>query len=614
MSEITSDSDYSVIDGSEVKLKLSLDSELNVIKADANGKDVFAVATLKAPFYETSESSRPAIDLCVVIDRSGSMSGSPLELCKATLEFIIEQMSSRDSLAVVIYGSTVKTVFDFTVMDTEGKDKAQEKVKSIDTSGCTNLSGGLFAGMDLITNRPDEKKNEVQSLLLLTDGMANEGIQDPQAIIAAMRDPSKRGKCMSDEAEKEYKSSDSYNNAFMPALANIGNIGNNIGDIGIVQQQCSNVNDMAICQGIENEFEEIQAEEAMEEDENENDQQQIQQQQQAFSFSIPSFRPEVKHMDIDLTKGVGIDASNMTVYTFGYGSSHDANLMKAISDAGRGAYYFIENKDTIPLAFANCLGGLLSVVAQRVTLKLEIAPGNAMPAKITKLHTRFPYESAGEDGQKFIVSLGDIQSEEERNVAFELSFSPMAHPVENFTPCVCAQVTYANEITNNRNDSECAVLNICRPSDEKPQEITDDVRAKLITQKNRILAAEALETAMKSSEKGDYQKGRDCLSDAIQNITLSSDNYRKKKSKSKEKTSKADDEFFSTTSSLLNDLQDAKKGMVDAKGVYETSRMTQMYWNERSTAVDTEGSFQTSSRKKMMAKSSKSAAFAFSKG
>ena len=52
------------------------------------------------------------------------------------------------------------------------------------------------------------------------------------------------------------------------------------------------------------------------------------------------------------------------VFTFGYGAEHDADLLKAVSDAGNGLFYYIDNADSIPESFCDCLGGLLSVAAQ----------------------------------------------------------------------------------------------------------------------------------------------------------------------------------------------------------------------------------------------------------
>ena len=49
----------------------------------------WAVASLRAPLYEPT--SRSPVDIAAVIDKSGSMRGTKLEMVKKTLLFIIDQ-------------------------------------------------------------------------------------------------------------------------------------------------------------------------------------------------------------------------------------------------------------------------------------------------------------------------------------------------------------------------------------------------------------------------------------------------------------------------------------------------------------------------------------------
>ena len=37
-----------------------------------------------------------------------------------------------------------------------------------------------------------------------------------------------------------------------------------------------------------------------------------------------------------------------TVYTFGYGSDHNASMLKDISQVGNGVYFFIDTNEKIP--------------------------------------------------------------------------------------------------------------------------------------------------------------------------------------------------------------------------------------------------------------------------
>merc|ERR1712137_1020248 len=93
-----------------------------------------------------------------------------------------------------------------------------------------------------------------------------------------------------------------------------------------------------------------------------------------------------------------------TVNTFGFGKDHNATMLKEISDAAEGMYYFIENADSIATSFADCLGGLLSVSAQGIELTIEACGGNT----IGKIHTDKPTTEI-EAGKKYRITLGDMQ-------------------------------------------------------------------------------------------------------------------------------------------------------------------------------------------------------------
>lgn len=63
------------------------------------------------------------------------------------------------------------------------------------------------------------------------------------------------------------------------------------------------------------------------------------------------------------------------VFTIGYGTEHDPDMLHGIANAGGGLFYYIENKDNIPDSFCDCLGGLLSVAAQVIIYTHIYMPG-----------------------------------------------------------------------------------------------------------------------------------------------------------------------------------------------------------------------------------------------
>ena len=83
-------------------------------------------------------------------------------------------VKSNDRLSVVTYDTQVNLDFALRNMDREGKGFALEKIKSIQSGSMTNLSGGLMKGLCQMIDR--KEKNEVASVLLFTDGLANHGM------------------------------------------------------------------------------------------------------------------------------------------------------------------------------------------------------------------------------------------------------------------------------------------------------------------------------------------------------------------------------------------------------------------------------------------------------
>jgi len=178
-----------------------------------------------------------------------------------------------------------------------------------------------------------------------------------------------------------------------------------------------------------------------------------------------------------------------TVYTFGFGSDHDSNLLEAISTQGGGVYYYIDSNEKIPESFADCLGGLLSVMGQNLSLKLEAQGGNT----ITELHANrtVNWTTANKICE---IPMGDIQSEEERDIVLELKLPALPSPqpdtvlvvtLSYFNVITSALDTLTHELTISRTDGERGV----------PNEQVD-------IQRNRIVATAALKKAEPLADRG----------------------------------------------------------------------------------------------------------------
>ena len=97
------------------------------------------------PKMERSEEQLP-INLALVIDRSGSMSGSRLEAARRAATGIVDALGERDRLSLITFDDKVDIVLSGRTMDSAGRSEAQQKIARIYPGGCTDLAGGWYAG------------------------------------------------------------------------------------------------------------------------------------------------------------------------------------------------------------------------------------------------------------------------------------------------------------------------------------------------------------------------------------------------------------------------------------------------------------------------------------
>jgi Ca-activated chloride channel family protein len=122
---------------------------------------------------------RPGLNLGMVVDRSGSMDGSKMEYTRQALSFCIHHLDVRDVLSVVSFDNKVEVVMP--PGPVLNKDLATNLVNRIDARGTTNLSGGLMTGHSLVASQQLAKK--VNRIIMMTDGLANEGITDSEGLV-----------------------------------------------------------------------------------------------------------------------------------------------------------------------------------------------------------------------------------------------------------------------------------------------------------------------------------------------------------------------------------------------------------------------------------------------
>jgi Ca-activated chloride channel family protein len=385
-----SDNDEKIVSPIQVGIALSH----GVLPANRPGK-LWALVELSASNQATEEAkavsdksdSRLPLNINVVLDRSGSMGGQPVEQVKQATQFLVEQIGANDVLSITVFNHKVDVALPS--QKVTNKDLVKGAIDSIWPGGSTNLSGGLLRGYEeaLKECRP----GQVNRVLLLTDGMANVGVTNPAALSAKAR--------------------------------------------------------------------------AM------------------------------------LEQGVSLS-------TVGVGLSFDEDLLIALAEAGGGAYYYIKDADEIPNVFSAELKGLLSVVAQGITLTVDGLSG----CKITGVIGYKP-SSVGHGAS---LALPDMFRDEVKRLAIGIDYPALP---EGEHPVLHVALSYTDALHNLAHTTleVTAKLAAIRGAAE-PQEPNFDV----IKTVELIQTAVAKDESAKAMDKGDYKEARAILEnriDTLQNLS-----------------------------------------------------------------------------------------------
>ena len=114
---------------------------------------------------------RTPLNLAVVLDKSGSMTGAKLEKTKQAALQLVDRLAPNDVFSLVIFSDEARGLVP--AQKVEDKEALKENIEGIEAGGSTALYAGVKTGARQLQEYFSSKR--INRVILLSDGLANVG-------------------------------------------------------------------------------------------------------------------------------------------------------------------------------------------------------------------------------------------------------------------------------------------------------------------------------------------------------------------------------------------------------------------------------------------------------
>ncbi len=151
-------------------MKVSLQPTLNDSNLDANQPSSQRQLEISiSATAETMDRNVP-LNLCLILDHSGSMSGRPLETVKKAANRLVDRLKIGDRLSIIAFDHRAKVLVPNQVI--EDPEKIKQKINRLSADGGTAIDEGLRLGIEELAKG---KKETISQAFVLTDGENEHG-------------------------------------------------------------------------------------------------------------------------------------------------------------------------------------------------------------------------------------------------------------------------------------------------------------------------------------------------------------------------------------------------------------------------------------------------------
>lgn len=255
------------------------------------------------------------------------------------------------------------------------------------------------------------------------------------------------------------------------------------------------------------------------------------------------------------------DLGVFSIHSFGFGTDHDEDLMNKICLMRDGSFYFIKELATLDEAFCNALGGIISLVASEVNIKVRcVAEGLLQGLTISKVYgDKWQQTAPGE----YRIRLTQLMTEASKDFVFELTIPAIPAEVGDVgrEHIVIEGILGAKGVNGQEMGGAASLSLTLINAHESIAEENENVD--VIENYLRVKAAEAIEINMKRAEASKYEEAQAGIDTMINSIKSN------KRARPEKMQNLVDDlQLIREKCSKQEYQQEGKKWMVNAQNAH----------------------------------------------
>ncbi len=158
--------------------EVQMDVELSHPVMESDKKQHAYLRVKLTGFEMPSSFQRTPLNVALVLDRSGSMSGEKIEKTKEAAIAFVNRLKDDDIVSIITYDDRINVLLAATKL--HNRQSVIQKIRQIRPGGSTALYAGVTAGAQELRKFADKKR--VSRIILLSDGIANKGPSTPSAL------------------------------------------------------------------------------------------------------------------------------------------------------------------------------------------------------------------------------------------------------------------------------------------------------------------------------------------------------------------------------------------------------------------------------------------------